>query len=175
MSGESGYGRKLAKLETLRNELLTELARHGRQMLNRKPEDGGWSPGQVLAHVIEAERMSLAYVRKKTQAPESIRQRSLRHWFNGVVLSTAMRTPLKFQVPPTVGEPPDNVVLEELQRDWQEVREGWRELLNSFPPQLHNKTVYRHPVAGPLSMDQSLAFLVRHLERHARQIRRSLG
>ncbi len=175
MTEDISYGKQFARLESMRNRLLANLDAHDEARLNQSPADGGWSPGQVLAHVIEAERMSLEYVRKRTQDPESTSRRTLRQWLNGVILTSAMRSPLKFEVPPTVGQPPEIVDLAALQRDWQQVRDGWREFLSSFPPELRNNAIYRHPVAGPLSLDQALAFLVSHLRRHRKQIQRALS
>lgn len=166
----STYGARLRRLEELRRQLLARLGESDDACLNRRPADGGWSAGQVLAHVIEAERKSLAYVRKKLQDPDAIPRRTLRHRLNGFVLSLAMKGPFKFEVPPVVGEPPESVDLDDLTRDWQEVRSGWREFVSTFPPELEDRAVYRHPVAGPLTLGDSLRFLITHLERHSRQI-----
>ena len=55
---------------------------------------------------------------------------------------------------------------------WQKALEGWRELLESFPPELLDRAVYRHPRAGYQTIEQALRFVVAHQRRHGRQIRR---
>lgn len=171
----ASYDPRVRRLEELRRELLARFEDVDSEGLNRRPADGGWSAGQVLAHVIEAEAKSLAYVRKRIQDPQSILRRGLRQRINGWAVRVAMRTPFKFEVPPSVGEPPESVDLEALSAEWNEIRRGWQQFVTDFPTELGDRTVYRHPVAGPLTLDAALRFLVAHLDRHSRQIDRALG
>lgn len=169
------YDRHLQRLERLRRQLLARLEGVSADILNQRPVDGGWSPAQVLAHVIEAERKSLDYVRKKARDPAAIPRRRMRQRLNDLLLQAAMKSPFKFEAPPALAEPPETLDLEALVADWGEVRRGWRRFVDTFPPGLADKTVYRHPVAGPLTLDAALRFLVNHLQRHGRQIERALG
>ena len=44
---------------------MDQLAAYSDEQLNTKPADGGWSPIQVLHHLLLVEEGTLAYVRKK--------------------------------------------------------------------------------------------------------------
>jgi hypothetical protein len=55
------------------------------------------------------------------------------------------------------------------------VRRGWQELLDAFPPGLEGRLVFRHPVAGRLSLADTLAVLQAHLDHHVPQVKRALG
>lgn len=166
---------QMDELEHLRSELLERLSALDSAVLNRKPADGGWSVSQVLAHVILAERLSLGYLRKKIQKPESIPRSGMAGAFKSRALALFLRLPFKVSAPARSAEVPDAAELSDLTRDWIEVRSGWQDFLKDYPIELANKAIYKHPVAGRLNLEQTLRFLIEHLSRHTRQIERALA
>ena len=163
------------ELERLRSDLMARLDGLESATLNRAPARGGWSAAQVAAHLIQAERLSLEYLRKKTREPEAIADSGAYEALKSRLLALAMRLPFKITAPARSGDVPDRAELEELAADWESVRSGWREFIEQFPAELAGKAVYRHPVAGPLSLAQALKFLADHFKRHLIQIERTLG
>ncbi|MCH7665824.1 MAG: DinB family protein [Acidobacteria bacterium] len=165
---------QMETLEKLRSELLGRLSDSNSETLNREPAAGGWSAVQVLAHVIQAERLSLEYLRKKTQRPELIPSSGVIAALKSRALGLFLRLPFKVSAPARTAEVPESAELQDLERDWAEVRSAWRDFLEDFPPKLAGKAVYKHPVAGRLNLEQTLRFLIDHLRRHTRQIERAL-
>lgn len=168
-------GEQLAALEQLRIEALDRVADLGSAAVNRQPAAGGWSAAQVLFHVVEAERLSLAYLLKKTQKPELIPSSGVFSAVKSRALSLFLKLPLRVSAPARTADVPDSIEMAVLERDWDEVRSGWREFLEQFPSELSGKAIYKHPVAGRLNLEQTLRFLVDHLERHLGQIDRVLA
>jgi uncharacterized damage-inducible protein DinB len=165
----------MAVLERLRSELLARLAAFDSAALNRKPAAGGWSTVQVLAHVILAERLSLEYLQKKIQRPESIPRSGVISALKSGALAVFLRLPFKVSAPVRSADVPDTAELSDLEREWDEVRNGLRTFVGDLPAELAGRAIYRHPVAGRLSLEQTLRFLIEHLSRHTRQIDRLLA
>jgi len=166
---------QMETLEKLRSELLGRLSDSNSETLNREPAAGGWSAVQVLAHVIQAERLSLEYLRKKTQRPELIPSSGVIAALKSRALGLFLRLPFKVSAPARTAAVPASAELQDLEQDWAEVRSAWRDFLEDFPPELACKAVYKHPVAGRLNLEQTLRFLIDHLRRHTRQIERALA
>lgn len=166
---------QMETLGKLRSEVLARLSNLSSEALNRKPGAGGWSAAQVLAHVIQAERLSLQYLRKKTQKPELIPRSGVIAAIKSRALGLFLRLPFKVSAPPRTAEVPESAELRDLEQDWDRVRSGWRDFLRDFPPELARKAIYKHPVAGRLNLEQTLRFLIDHLRRHAGQIERVLA
>ena len=90
------------------------------------------------------------------------------------VLKMVMRSRFKVKAPPGAGEVPERAELGELTEEWTRVRGDWRDFVAGFPGELAGRAVYKHPVAGRLSLDQALGFLIEHLARHMGQLERTL-
>ena len=99
-------------------------------------------------------------------APAAIKSRAL-----GLFL----KLPFKVSAPARTADVPARIELQELEQDWGEVRSAWQDFLRDFPPELADKAIYKHPVAGRLNLEQTLRFLIDHLERHMGQIDRVLA
>ena len=170
-----GYLDQLEELERLRKDWTGRLETLDSEAFNRQPSAGAWSAAQVTAHVINAERRSLAYLRKKLQQPEAVPRSGLVSATKSVLLGLVMRSRFKVSAPPGAGEVPDHAEFDQLAGDWQEVRDDWRSFIEEFPAELAGRAVYKHPVAGRLNLEQALGFLVQHLRRHAGQVDRVLS
>ena len=73
-----------------------------------------------------------------------------------------------------VEELPARAELEPTRREWEEGRAGWKELVDSLPPEQARKAIFRHPVVGMLTLGQTLQFMDEHIKRHTGQVKRIL-
>jgi DinB superfamily len=168
---EQGFRR----LEDARSRALALLEGHGPDALNRPPGAGRWSALQVLHHVVEAEAGTLGYVRKKMQAGSALPRSGVASGIRRAAMQLALGLPLRFRAPAVAATVPAAVDPDVLCARWAEVRRGWQELLDAFPPDLEGRLVFRHPVAGRLSLADTLAVLQAHLDHHVPQLKRALG
>lgn len=167
--------RRFDRLEGTRRQVLRHLEGHDRGALNRPRADGGWSALQVLHHVIAAESGTLRYVSRKMQGGTSLPRVSLASRLRLLGLQAAMVSPLRFKAPAVVAEVPEEIDPEELRARWNEVRTGWKTLLEAFPEEILDRLVFRHALVGLMGLPDTLAFLQSHLEHHRRQVERVLG
>jgi uncharacterized damage-inducible protein DinB len=163
---------RLARLEAQRSALLESLAGLEEQRLRRPSRPGGWSILEILGHLRLVEQGSLAYLRKKLQDPAAIPRADFRSALRLGLIAAVLRSPLRLKAPERVARPPADTTFAEARREWDEVRRGWRDLVEGFPPELVGRAVYRHPFAGRLTLAHTLGFLAEHFRHHRRQIDR---
>lgn len=171
---ETGLRRAFDRLEAARLDLLTRLSPHGDAALNHRPGQG-WSAAQVLFHVVTVEELSLRYVRKKMQAGAALPRAGWRARLRTAALQVVLASPLRMKAPAATAEVPESQDLQACRQRWEEVRQGWSQLLQGLPPELLDRALYRHPFAGLVGIHDALRFLQAHLDHHARQIERTLA
>jgi uncharacterized damage-inducible protein DinB len=164
--------RRFDRLEAGRRALLDSLAGLDEERLRRQPGEGRWSIIQVLGHLTLAEEATLAYLRKKMQDPSSIPAAGFTSLARLVIVAAVLRSPLRRQAPALTADPPASRSLSEARRHWDRVRADWAAFLQSFPPDLLGRAVFRHPFAGRMSIAHTLGFMNEHLRHHAKQIER---
>ncbi len=162
-------------LEQMRVLILQEIDAGSTDQRNRRPAPGTWSALQVLDHVISSEEMTLSYIRKKTQNPSAVTGAGLGSAIRSLLLKIALRSRLKFKAPPRAATFPETQDLELLRSRWTAAREQWRAFIESCPEDLARMAIFRHPIAGRINLEQTLAFMQDHLGHHHRQIESRLG
>ena len=162
--------RRLQVLEERRRQLFERLEGLDPDFLNRRPGVGRWSMIQVMCHLIRAEELSLSYIQKKVDKPEGLLDVTVSGWLRVLGLAVALRSPLRVKAPGAAADVPEREDLAKTRRHWDEVRSQWRALVERFPRELERKGVFRHPFAGRMTLNQSLAFTVEHVRHHEKQI-----
>ncbi|MBK7038321.1 MAG: DinB family protein [Bacteroidetes bacterium] len=138
--------------------------------LNDPITSGKWSVAQILTHINISISITTAYLVKKIQYPEKIPNTNFTTGLRSVLLNAALRSDIKFKAPKVVSAVPEINSIEKIEFEWQTQKKLLFDLLESFPPHLLNKAVFRHPLAGRITLKQTLEFLNLHLLHHKRQI-----
>jgi hypothetical protein len=86
-----------------------------------------------------------------------------------------MKAPIRGRAPEIVASVPDDEDPAELRARWSRLRGELRALLESIPDSLLGTCLFRHPIAGPMTLESALDFMIAHAARHARQIERTLN
>lgn len=145
------------------------------EALHRAPAPGKWSLMQILAHLVTAEKMSLAYLQKKILGIDDATDTGWKEDLRIGLLKISQRLPLKFKAPGRVVEStPAYTSFDQLRSDWDSVRAQLAEILERFPENRLKRKVYKHPFAGMLNITQMLIFFREHITHHQPQIRRVL-
>lgn len=163
------------ELETLRHQLTGNLRALDGARLQARPRADAWCALEIVSHLMTAERHSLAYVRKKLNDPASIPEAGIGAHVRSTLLRIALALPFRFKAPEVVSKPECPESLESAVTAWDEVRDGWRTLLDTLPPELESKAIFRHPVVGRINLSDTLQFHRSHLQRHCAQIERAIG
>ncbi|MBL6447525.1 DinB family protein [Fulvivirga sp. 29W222] len=160
------------RLESSKNKLLSLVEGASHEKLNAKPNDQKWSALQVLYHMKEAEKLPLAYMKKKTLDPDALYPSTMKQKFRSYLLRIFLFLPVKFEAPRVVKEGmPEEITLEELKTDWDNVREDMHEFLDNLAPALHNKKIFKHPRIGMINIRQTMEFFQSHFDHHVPQVK----
>lgn len=137
--------------------------------LRRRPAPGAWSLAQLLDHVVRIDRgLDLDGGRLGRIAAATSRAR-------GGLICAVLALPVRIPAPPGAravmpsADPDPEATLEA----WADLRSGWSERLGASTAEA--TVAYRHPIVGPLSVPDALAFLLAHHLHHDAQVRRTLA
>jgi uncharacterized damage-inducible protein DinB len=162
--------KQFTKLEAQREDLLRRVESSSASVLNSKP-GGKWSVLEILTHILTAEQLSQAYLKKKLQGIESLPEAGLSSRIRSGLLTISQRLPLKYKAPRRVVEnTPEGLPLDEIRKRWDSSRQEYRELLEGFTAATVSKAVYKHPRAGYLNVLQMITFYRDHIVHHRPQI-----
>ncbi len=169
----------LSKLHAPYDELETELQELFRYMdslpegrRHQSPE-GAWSAVQILYHLKESEKGTAAYLSKKILAPKSeVPAGGVASKLRSTLLSKSLRNySKKFNAPSVFKEIPENLDYDKVQEGYIQARKNLRSILDQFDSQMLNKAYFKHPVAGRITIIQTLNFLKDHFQRHVVQLK----
>lgn len=136
---------------------------------------GKWSVSQILSHLIQAEKASLDYMKKKSLGIEQAGNTGKIEALKFFLLKISQRLPLKYKAPDILGKnDPPSLPLKEIEKNWALLREDLRAFLEMFGEAQLRRKVYRHVIAGRLNVLQSIEFFDEHLDHHLPQIKRLL-
>lgn len=167
--------RRFVAMEAARRRALQIIEGASPETLNRAPAPGRWSALQVLHHVITAEALSLAYVRKKMQAGTALPRAGLASRLRLLGLRLTLRSPLRLRAPSVTATVPATIDPGDLRARWDTVRAELGALVEAFPANLAGRLVFRHPLAGRMSLGDTLGFMQAHLEHHLVQVERAIA
>ncbi|GIV31689.1 MAG: hypothetical protein KatS3mg029_1040 [Saprospiraceae bacterium] len=157
--------------------LLESLSSVPEATLRQRPSPQEWSVLEILQHIYIAERASIAYVRKKMQYPHGLKKIGLETRLRSLLLRFFLDAPFKFKAPAVVAEErfDPSLTLDTLKKEWKRTRQELSTLLEEMPPELAEKNIFKHALAGRLGLTGMLVFFEGHFRRHRRQIERTLN
>ncbi|NML65128.1 DinB family protein [Hymenobacter sp. RP-2-7] len=141
------------------------------------PVPGQWAAAQVVHHLLTAEK-SITYALRKALAADhdTWRLSTVGTRARALLLRLGLRLPgLRFKVPPTLPPPPQPETiapLPELRQQWAGIRRELEQVLHEFPGNKLRHTVFRHPRAGWLTLDQTITSVLDHTLHHQQQLNR---
>jgi uncharacterized damage-inducible protein DinB len=163
------------RMEALRKLIDAKIDGVDGATLNRTPGTACWSVVQVMSHLVKSESLSVAYIRRKAGESGTLKTAGLGEAVRSALINFAMTVPVRFSAPAVVAEVPENDDPAAVRQRWEQVRAELRQVIESMPDSLFDKTVYRHPRAGLMNLRQALSFMEAHATRHARQIDETLN
>ena len=164
---------EFTRLESGREGLLRRVERIPIERLEAQPKPGAWSVAQVVAHLAVAEETSLAYLRKKLHHGGH-RPVTVIGALRLLTLDLALSSPVRWKAPRIIADIPPASWAEATAR-WTQVRAEWRNALAELPPSFASHGLFKHPVAGKLSLIQGLRFMATHVRHHSAQVERILA
>ncbi len=145
------------------------------EFLNQPPAKRKWSIIQILHHLIQAEKGTLNYIKKKTQSPEKLQKAGLIDKLKSKLLNFYLKSPKKWKAPEMVNRIPEKDSLENTIIAYNSIRNEWYSFLIQMPDDWSRKKIFRHPITGRMDMYMTLDFLELHAKRHFAQIQAILN
>lgn len=167
----------LEKSDAFLDDMLEKLKDYPDEILNRKPSPGEWSAMNVLQHLMRSERLSYGYVRKKLSYNPKLKRANIGTAWRTFLLDNYNRFPMKWKAPAAVSEEhfPEYGTLDEVKDQWRQQRHQLKEYLEGLPDHIFNKELYKHPIAGRVTIVGMINFFNGHMIRHNKQIDRTLA
>lgn len=145
-------------------------------ILNRRTPSGGWSALQIIHHLNLAEAASCDYLEKKLQDPSRSKRAGVRAWARFFLLYSSLLSPIKFKAPAITAEKlPETSTLPEAIEAWSATRARMQRIIASVPPEFASRELFKHPVAGRMSVLHMLRFMNVHVRRHTTQLRHTIA
>lgn len=165
--------RQLDLLDEETKALLDELSSYSNTALNTAPKPGAWSAVQTMHHLLLSESLSLAYLRKKLSFDPELKPagwaEKSREWF----LRLFYKTGIKRKAPAMISgdQLPREASLADTEQEWLAMREDFRRYLSGLDSSLFDKSVFKHPIVGKMTLEGMLYFHLVHFRHHRKQIR----
>jgi uncharacterized damage-inducible protein DinB len=163
------------QLEHQREQFLARITGLSATQFSASPAPGQWSVSQIVTHLIASERLSIAYMKKKSLGIDQLGNSGMGSSLRMILLKISQRFPFKFKAPKVViDNTPDAWPFDELVHQWQSVRNELSAFLESLDDKHIKKLIYKHPIAGRLDARQAMIFFYEHANHHRPQIERIL-
>ena len=164
--------KKLNGLDHSLEEMIAFLDGLDTEQLHRKPNNK-WSAAQVFEHLHDSEKGTMAYLKKKLQAPPSeVPSGGIKAFISSIILKRALRSRKnQFRVPKVLSDISEKPDYTELKKSYLDTRKEMRKLLSTIDSKHSKKAYFKHPRAGRLTVGQTLGFLEDHFDRHFDQIK----
>ncbi len=153
-----------------RRKLLDEVEGLEPERLVAKPLEGKWSILEIVEHLVLADRDVLQGLPDPANLVDRQRRLKDRMKYPFVMFWLACHLPAKVPTPRMV--PRGEASLAELRREWGEIQQWFQSYVVRLDRGDWAKSVFGHPVAGPLTVVQVLHMGRLHMATHTRQIRR---
>ena len=142
--------------------------------------EDGWNKKEVLKHLIASELSLFAYMQKKSQAsPETLPALDLKSDGRGVKLVRDLNSDTRWNDPTGGILSPEGVAEavssdDDLMAFWNESRaSGFQRMREDMVNEAWwSVQLFRHPLAGYLSLYDTFAFMAAHIRHHIHQLRR---
>jgi hypothetical protein len=163
------------RLEAQRLDLMQLMAQHDNLILNKKPSPEAWSTLQVIHHLMDAEQASLAYMKKKLSFTSTIPKAGLKSRWRRFLLRIAFAIPIKIKAPTNLEHFPEQSNFADLSNQWASQRLELQSFIEKLPDNVVHGEIWRHQVAGKMSIAHMLDFFYAHVDRHEAQVKRTVA
>jgi len=163
---------KIRTFEARRNALLDELSGLDPEVLSTRPEGDDWSVIEIVEHMVVAEREVFLGLPEYSEMKVYTR-----NFKNKVMLRIVMLVlgRIKVKVPSPTMNPKGDADLADLRARWDENQQWFRDYIKSCDDDRLNNAVFKHPVSGPINVEQAIDMGIAHLNAHTNQIKAILG
>jgi hypothetical protein len=159
---------RLQSIETKRIRLQQRISGLEPHVVTARPRPDKWSILEIVEHLVLSERAvfgPLDGLEQRTPRERSLRNRAL-YW----VVMFILRFDIPVKVPSAALIPEGTRSVGSLWAQWESSHASLRRWVEASDTGMRRHALFSHPVAGPMTMADTLRMLDVHLDRHSRQI-----
>jgi len=151
-------------LDEARKDVLSRLENLTETQQAFSPDRESWSPLGIAEHCVRAERSLLADMPE----PQTCKHASptLMNRINRLGIHCILKWRIPVPVPANAMNPSGGLSLEDIATMWGDDMAWLREYIEKAPTESLGHACFRHPIAGPLTLDQALAMAILHVGYH---------
>ncbi len=165
--------KEFERLEKQRRDLLNQVRGLANVQQTWRPGPDQWSILEVFVHLMTAERNGLTYMTKKVQGIDELEKGGITSDLRLALLNSFLRLPVKYEAPTAAQfQPREYYDFKQIEAEWNELRQEWREFLDEFDKDSAEKLLFKHPIMGRFNLEQTLRFIYEHVDHHKAQLRR---
>jgi DinB superfamily len=159
---------RLQSIETKRIRLQQRVSGLEPHVVTARPRPDKWSIQEIVEHLVLSEIAvfgPLDAPERRTPRERSLRNRAL-YW----VVMFILRFDIPVKVPSAALLPKGTSTVGSLWAQWEASHAALRRWVEASDTRVRSHALFSHPVAGPMTMADTLRMLEVHLDRHSRQI-----
>lgn len=164
------YQPLFTQIEQHFEKLYQQLGLLNEAIIHQPVAENKWSCLQQMVHVNLSFEGTINYIQKKMLQPELIPEAGITNTIKSKLLNRALNSDTRFKAPKGLDVVDVKTTLTAARESTQTQLQRLKEILELYPDTMLKKAVFKHPVAGRITMAQTLAFLDAHLMHHERQI-----
>lgn len=161
---------RFAALEGRRHFLLRQLSEMSDEQQRFRVSASSWTPLDVANHLLLVERVAMGVFRDPPVGKWS--RRTLANRIRYAMVTAVLLFGIRVRLPLEAITPRNTLPLDVMAAEWEGMRAELRRHLEGITPAQLTQLVFKHPIGGPLAIEDAMTFLVRHFDHHLRQIRR---
>ena len=154
-----------------RFSLLEELEGMSQDQLRNKPGPDDWSLLEIVQHMVLSEREVLQGLPEPKEL--TARKRGLRSLLSYGMVLVVLRWNIPAPVPSDGMVPDGNTSLSKLRQQWDENLQWLKDYLDTLREEDLQRAVFKHPIGGPMTVEQTIHMAKLHFDVHLRQIRKA--
>lgn len=160
---------RLRAFDAARNALLDELGALEPAVLTAKPLAGKWSILEIVEHLVLAERAVFKGMPDLSRLEAG--ERGLGNHARYLLVTFVLKAGIPVRAPSRRMLPQGGRSLADLRRMWDENKAWLLSVVDHLGTKGLGRAVFEHPIAGPLTVEQSVRMVRVHLDGHVKQIR----
>ena len=157
-------------IESVKNKFLKKMDGISDDAFNKKALDGKWSLAQTFYHLHLVESGTIYTIQKNLKADKVKLNAGFDNIFRSIFLGLVLKSPFKFKAPKLVSDLPERISLQEIKDLFEKNNQNFKSILNDLPKELESKQIFKHPLVGLFTINQTLDFVREHYLHHERQL-----
>jgi len=134
-------------------------------------KDGKWSPIQIIAHVIEVEKVATDSILWRINEKGFNKKPTITDKIKAILMKLLLRSKIKFKAPKNLSDVPNYFTAGELNDNWKFERLRLKKIIEETKDENLSKVVFKHPRGIKMNLNMYSKFVYEHIDHHHKQLK----